>query len=81
MPRYFFNVVGDGYTATDAEGSILDGPKEASAIAVMLAGDLLRDADGRFWMHPDWRLTISDEAGGTMCVLSIQGARTDHGTL
>ena len=74
MPRYFFNVMGDGYMDEADEGRLLDGPREANTVATALAGALLMEADGRFWTHPDWQLTVTDQMGRTVCNITIQGS-------
>jgi hypothetical protein len=41
--------------------------------AVVLLGEMVRDIDGRFWGYPEWRLTVVDESGATVCELQVSG--------
>lgn len=72
MPRFFFNTEGDGYPP-DREGTVLPGPDAARSEAVVLASEMLRDIDGKFWGAAEWRLHVTDEQGGTVCVLTVRG--------
>lgn len=72
MPRYFFNVEGV-LNPEDVDGIDLTGPEQARSAAVTLAGEMLKDADGRFWGEPEWRLHVADEEGATVCLLTITG--------
>ncbi|WP_210526687.1 DUF6894 family protein [Rubellimicrobium arenae] len=72
MPRYFFNVDG-APNPVDEDGIDLKGPEQARDAAVTLAGEMLQDADGRFWGGPAWRLNVIDETGATVCRLTITG--------
>lgn len=73
MPRYFFNLIGDG-SSSDKGGTVLPGPEEARSAAVVAAGEMLRDADGKFWGAPEWQMHVSDEQGTTVCTLTIRGS-------
>lgn len=73
MPRYFFNVEGNAYYPHDAEGIVLADADEARSHAVVAAGELLKDADGEFWDKPEWRMQVTDEEGGTVCILVVRG--------
>lgn len=72
MPRYFFNTEGGPYPNPD-EGTILKGPEQARSEAVTLAGEMLKDIYGKFWGAPEWRMHVTDEQGGTVCVLTVKG--------
>ncbi len=72
MPRYFFNIEGGLYAEPDT-GIDLKGAEQARSAAVIWAGEVLRDIDGRFWGGPEWRLHVTDEQGATVCMLSIKG--------
>lgn len=74
MPRYFFNIEGDGYPDSDEEGTLLDGAEAARSEAVVLAGELLQETDGKFWNEPEWRLHVTDEQGSSVCALTIKGS-------
>jgi hypothetical protein len=71
MPRYFFHVR-DSAEIIDDEGVKLADPDEARAIAVINAGEALRDLGPQFWMSPDWRTWVTDESGVTVCTLSFR---------
>jgi hypothetical protein len=74
MARYFFHVH-DGEDRPDDEGVELPGPEEARAEAVVATGEALRDLEGAFWDGgKEWRMTVTDSKGNTMCVLRITGA-------
>jgi hypothetical protein len=72
MPRYFFNIEGGPYPDPD-DGIDLNGPEQARDEAITMAGEMLKDVDGRFWGEPEWRLRVTDEQGATVCTLSIKG--------
>ncbi len=72
MPRYFFTLEGDG-SSPDEEGTMLPGPEEARDVAVRAMGEILTDAAGAFWNGPEWRMTVTDEEGATVCALTIRG--------
>ena len=73
MPCYFFNVKGDG-SSPDKEGTVLANPEAARSVAVVAAGEMLRDDSGTFWNGPDWRMHVTDEQGATVCTLTIKGS-------
>lgn len=73
MPCYVFSVDGDGSVETDEGGTVLSGPEAARATLVVFAGDLLREAGGRFWDPGQWRLQVTDEQGLVVCTLTITG--------
>lgn len=72
MPLYFFNIEGLP-SPNDEDGTVMNGPEQARAAAVTLAGEMLKDIDGQFWGAPEWRLHVTDEQGATVCTLSIRG--------
>lgn len=72
MPRYFFRLAGSP-TPDDQDGIVLSGPDEARSQAVIAAGEMLRDTDGRFWSSPEWRMHVTDEDGATVCEIRISG--------
>ena len=73
MPLYTFSIE-DGQGPAERASQPLASPEQARAEAVVAAGEMLRDADGRFWDAPEWRLRVTDEGGATVCVLTIAGA-------
>lgn len=73
MPRYFFHLEGARYSEQDEEGTVYADPATARAQAVTTAGEMLRDAEGKFWSQPEWRMHVVDEQDATVCVLTIHG--------
>ena len=76
MPRYFFNIDGNDLPDPDEEGTELAGPEQARSAVVALAGELLTEAEGRFWSRPAWRFCVTDEQGVPVCELAITGSAT-----
>jgi uncharacterized protein DUF6894 len=62
MPRYFFHV-DNGSERPGMEGTELAGMGQVRSEAVRLTGEILRDMGGRFWEHPEWTLTVTDQTG------------------
>ena len=78
MPLYFFNVH-DGQHALeqdppDADGTLLADFGEARASAVVLAAEMLKDLDGKFWSSADWTMVVTDEQGATVCSFRFSGS-------
>ena len=78
MPLYFFNVH-DGQhpleqDPPDTDGSLLADPAEARSAAVVLAAEMLKDLDGKFWSGADWTMVVTDEQGATVCALRFSGS-------
>jgi hypothetical protein len=71
VPRYFFHVH-DSADALDEVGTVLSGPSEAREDAVVASGEMLKDYGPRFWGHPDWKMWVTDEAGKTVCILTVK---------
>ena len=70
MPRYFFHVDG-GSEQPDTEGTELAGMGQVRSEAVRLTGEILRDMGGRFWRHPEWTLTVTNETGAEVLGLRV----------
>ena len=68
MPRYFFHLR-DSRESIDQDGTVLSGPDEARAQAVVYSGEVLRDSGARFWISQEWRLWVTGETGATICAL------------
>ena len=62
MPRFFFNVRGVK-DFLDAEGAEFADASAACGEAVTLAGEMLRDLNGKMSEGGDWRLDVTDAAG------------------
>jgi len=71
VPRYFFHVH-DSADALDRVGTVLSGQTEAQKQAVVASGEMLKDYASRFWGHPDWQMRVTDEAGKTVCTLTVK---------
>lgn len=71
MPRYFFNVRGDG-AEIDTEGTDLTSPDAARLAAVQLAGEVLIDEAHRLKFRDAWNLEVLDEAGAIVCSVDVR---------
>ena len=71
IPRYFFNLEGS-LSHSDDVGTVCNGLDEARDLAVLAAGETMKELHG-FWDQPEWRMHVADEQGGTVCILSIKG--------
>ena len=67
MPRYFFHFVDDA-EFHDTEGVILNDVVAARSEAITTMGEMLKDR-GAHHGSAKWRMTVVDEAGGTVCQL------------
>lgn len=72
MPIYHFNVE-DGVSLPDEDGYELPDLETAKRSAVSLAGELIRERAAEFWKDPDWRLSVTDAAGGELFALQFTG--------
>jgi hypothetical protein len=73
MPMFQL-VVHDGTPQTDPEPFEAANLKAARSQAVILAGELLRDADGRFWDEgANWRVDVSDATGLVLYSILLVG--------
>ena len=77
MPVYVFTV-DEGHHPAESVRQHFEGPEQARSEAVLLAGSMLRDADGQFWDAPEWRLRVNDEQGATVCALTVAGPTRDR---
>ncbi len=75
MPRYFFNTHNGEFTP-DTEGVVLPDLAEARTQAQILAGGMLQDGSARLWETGEWRLDVKDEAGGSVCMLTVTTTRS-----
>ena len=65
MPRYHFNVY-DGYSTHDRDGMQLADVHEARREALRLAINLLDDEAASGRLGDDWRMEVTNEAGGLL---------------
>src|SRR4051794_41691429 len=70
MPRYHFNIV-DGVSQPDPEGTDLVDLAEVRRQALRLSGEVLRELSSVLWEHPEWSLTVTDDAGATVLALKF----------
>src|SRR5436305_12520946 len=68
MPRYFFHVA-DGADFPDNEGTVLANVSMARAQAIETAGAMLRDRGALLSEGTEWRMTVVDNSGNTVCLL------------
>jgi hypothetical protein len=64
MPRFFFHI-SDGAEYRDHEGIELIDIAAARRQAIETAGGMLKE----FWSGPEWRMTVVDALGKTVCLL------------
>lgn len=72
MTRYFFHSQTDT-RSTDTDGEEFATPAEARKEAIRMAGEMLKTAPEPFWSSRPWEITITDQAGLIMWVLSVHG--------
>ena len=73
MPRYVFDVH-DSKDMPDAEGTGLPDRHSMPEEAVRLAGEVLRDLNGKFSGEP-WTMAVRDESG--RAVLTLRFSATE----
>jgi hypothetical protein len=72
MARYFFHLR-DGTDHLDHDGVELP-DDEVRGTAVTAAGEAIRDLGAQFFDHDGWRFWVTDEAGNTVCTLTLSGS-------
>jgi hypothetical protein len=70
MPRYFLHIR-DVRETPDLEGMELAGPDEARTEVIRATGEALKEYGTKFWDGPVLQVWMTDEAGETVCALSI----------
>jgi hypothetical protein len=70
---FFFVKIDDGGPAVDAMRLEFPTPLAARRDATSYVGEMLRDRPDAFWTGQPWRLTVTDETGATLLVLTIEG--------
>jgi hypothetical protein len=73
MPLYFFDVDDGSEHSPDIEGVDLPNLRAAQVEATALAGEMLRDRQHEFWDVRSWTMTVTDEQGATLLVISVDG--------
>jgi hypothetical protein len=66
MPRYHFHVQ-DGRDHPDTDGMEL--PDIIAARGEAIAGEMLRDLNGRLPVGSPWRMDVTDDAGRSVLIL------------
>jgi hypothetical protein len=74
--RYFFNVH-DGKDITDDEGIELPDLDAARTEAIRTSGEMIREVGPDVWCGQDWRMTVTDDAGREVLVLSFSAQVPD----
>ena len=75
MPVFRFRASGD--TSTVIENSLrLQNLAAARCEAVKYAGRLICDVGTDFWRSKEWQMTVSDDAGLTLFVLTLIGTES-----
>jgi hypothetical protein len=77
MPRYFFHRA-DGSMDRDTEGTELAGVSDARKLAIVFAGETLRDCPELAWSGKEFRVEIEDEAGHVLFVLRVSAEDRLH---
>ena len=72
MPMHFFHVE-DGTSTPDSDGVELKDVAEAKCAAVKMAGRIICDAASDFWNRAEWKMTVADHTGLTLCTLNFVG--------
>ncbi|WP_420888245.1 DUF6894 family protein [Bradyrhizobium brasilense] len=80
MQRYFFDV---GYLdySPDEVGEIHKDDGAAWKAATQIAGDLLKDIDGRFRPGHEWALEVTDEARQPIFSIKLHALKLKCGRL
>lgn len=69
MPRYFFNVLDDGFP--DLQGTELACLNLARDEALCLAGAILKERPETFWNGKRWAMEVSDDAELVLFALTL----------
>jgi hypothetical protein len=72
MPRYFFHSE-DGETYLDPDGAELADDLAARLEATRYFAELLNEEGVEFWRAGRLRMTVTDAAGATVCILNLTG--------
>jgi uncharacterized protein DUF6894 len=74
MPRYFFHVH-HNEPQIDYEGEELPDKHAAWKEATVMAGEILKDLDGKLQPGREWRLEVTDEFANPLYVLHINAEK------
>ncbi len=78
MPSYFLHTL-HGRAVRDEQGEDLAGPEAAGQVVVRTMGEILRDADQKFWDGGAFSLICVDEAGAV--VTGASARRLERGEM
>lgn len=78
MPLYFFNVYHDR-DYPDEEGTELPNVDAAWKEATKIAGESIKDVDGKLRPGHDWRLEVTDEFRNPLWELHVRAQRKTGG--
>jgi hypothetical protein len=70
MPRYFFNVHHER-SSIDTEGEELPDKHAAWRQATIVAGETIRDIEGRLQPGREWRLEVTDEFANPLYIIHL----------
>jgi hypothetical protein len=73
MPIFRFEVV-DGTNIPQPEPHEFASKHEAMSHAVLLAGQMLKDIDGKFWQNSHWTIQVTDLNGLVIAKIDIDGS-------
>jgi uncharacterized protein DUF6894 len=68
MPPYSFHI-SNGADFPDADGICLPDITAARFQAIEMTGAMLKERGGTFWNGTEWRMTVVDQHGQTVCFL------------
>ena len=75
MPRYFFNIIHAERSSVDDEGEELPDGHAAWREATTMAGEMIRDIDGKLRPGQGWELEVIDEFRNPLYVISVRARR------
>jgi hypothetical protein len=73
MPLFRF-IIDDGSAVPQPEPIDLGSKHEAMSHAVLMAGQMLKDVDGKFWNDSHWTIQVTDVNGLVIATIDIDGS-------
>ena len=74
MPKYFFHVYYER-AEVDHEGEDLPDKHAAWEEAIITAGQIIQDIDGKFQPGKEWRMEVTDEFSNRLYVIHINAEK------
>jgi len=71
VPRYYFNVIHGQDRQPDRNGEELPDKHAAWAEATKVAGEIIKDIDGKLQPGQPWRLEVTDEFSGPLWEIRV----------